>query len=104
MTNTTTSRPSRALAVAAERSSHSAYYLAYALRIYREGNGLTPEQLAALLECDPAEMASLALCRCPGMAGMDLEKDLDHLAARFRLNRERLADVVRFARESEEAK
>lgn len=51
-----------------------------------------------------ARVVMAELLKDPDPAWRELAKDLDHLAARFRLNRERLADVVRFARESEEAK
>jgi len=78
---------------AARRAIDRPFFLAGALQIYQEENGLSETELADFLGCSPEDLPCLALCRQP--VGPSFLNDVTHLASRFGLNGGRLAALIR---------
>lgn len=80
----------------AERSEADPFYMASALAAYRRSEGINVPAMAETLDCAPAGLPLLALCRKPGVMGEgEFAADVAHLVRRFGLNRAALIRVLR---------
>ena len=80
----------------AERSEADPFYMASALAAYRQSEGINVLAMAETLDCAPASLLLLALCRKPGAVGEgEFAADVAHLVRRFGLNRAALVRVLR---------
>ena len=81
---------------AAERSEADPFYMASALAAYRRSEGIDAPAMAETLDCAPADLPLLALCRKPGAVGEgEFGADVANLVRRFGLNRAALIRVLR---------
>lgn len=84
------------LARAATRAAQTPFYTAWALQAYREQENFSPEELAAWLECAAGDLPRLGLCRRPDTNDLPaFAADVAHLAQRFGLNADALANLLR---------
>jgi hypothetical protein len=81
----------------AERVRDRSFFLGSALAIYQDAEELTEEAMAERLGCSPHTLTLLRLCRMPGHGSHSFERDVNHLAARFEIDGNRLADALREA-------
>ncbi len=72
------------------------FFLASALARYAESQRLDDNALAAQLGCDRNTLTHLRLCRNPDPTPPHFWNDVERIAGRFRLDPDRLAEVVRF--------
>ena len=80
---------------AARRAAHHPFFLAGVLLAYQEAHKMNDHALASFLGCAPDDLPRLALCRRPRAAPPEFRADLAHLAARFHLRAEQLANLLR---------
>jgi hypothetical protein len=79
----------------ARRVASDPYFLASALGRYAESEGLDDSALATKLGCTMPELTRLRLCRVPRPDPPFFWQDTERIAARFALDPNTLADVVR---------
>ena len=82
---------------AARRAERRPGFLASALLPYARAEGLGDEELAARLGCRRETLPQLLLCRRPNGEGADWRAAVETIAARFSLDPERLAEILRLA-------
>ncbi|GAC1463398.1 MAG: hypothetical protein PVS3B3_08970 [Ktedonobacteraceae bacterium] len=87
--------PSKSLIRAAQRALASPFFLAATLQDYQQANQLDNEALANLLGCHVDDLTRLALCRRPISEQQTFTHDIDHLAQRFHLHADQLAEIIR---------
>jgi len=80
----------------ARRVQSDQFFLAAPLARYAESQRLDDRALAAQLGCDGETLTHLRLCRNPDPMPPHFWNDVERFAARFRLDPDRLAEVVRF--------
>lgn len=80
----------------ARRVRPDPFFLAAPLARYAESHQLDDDALAARLGCDRDALTHLRLCRNPEHMPPHFWNDVEHIAARFHLDPDRLAEVVRF--------
>jgi hypothetical protein len=80
---------------AAQRATQHPFFLARPLLAYQAAHNLNDRALAAFLGCAPDDLPRLALCRRPRAAPPEFRADLAHLAARFHIRTEQLANLLR---------
>src|SRR5262245_50511581 len=68
------------LARAARRAESDPFFLGYALAQYRQACQLGDEGVAAFLNCSPADLVSLALCRMPSPVDPRFHADVERIA------------------------
>jgi hypothetical protein len=80
----------------AGRTSSDPFFLGSLLAKYQQAHGLDEAGLAAVLGCPVAVLASLRLCRRPGVAEPErtAEEDIDGIAKRFNLDTPALRRVI----------
>lgn len=79
----------------ADRVGQDPFFLASVLRCYAEANSLNDEALAAQLQCEVGTLNELRLCRNPDAKPPRFWHDVGTIASRFRLNAERLGEIIR---------
>ena len=84
---------SKNLEALSTRVESDPFFLAGTLRDFARSEGLDESGLANALGCTTETLALVRLCRAPEMDRF--RQDIDQIAARFRLDRELLARVVR---------
>lgn len=80
----------------ARRVQPDPFFLAAPLARYAESQQLDDHALAARLGCDGDVLTHLRLCRNPEPLPPHFWKDVERVAARFHLDPDRLAEIVRF--------
>jgi hypothetical protein len=80
----------------ARRVRSDPFFLAAPLARYADSERLDDDALAARLGCDRAALTLLRLCRSPQPMPPHFWNDVQQIAARFNLDPDRLAEVVRF--------
>jgi hypothetical protein len=80
----------------AQRVMRDPYFLAASLARYAESQGLGDETIAGLLGCDVGTLAQVRLCRSPDPLPPGFWNDVERIAGRFRLDPDKLAEMVRF--------
>jgi hypothetical protein len=80
----------------ARRVESDPFFLAAPLARYAASNRLDDEALAQRLGCERASLTHLRLCRSPDPMPPQFMKDVEQIAARFALDPDRLAEIVRF--------
>lgn len=83
------------LAHLAERVAGAADFLAFALAEYARSERLDDALLAARLGCPVEILTHLRLCRMPRIQPPLFGRDVERIAARFSVNADVLAEVVR---------
>jgi hypothetical protein len=83
------------LSILAQRVEHDPFFLACPLRLYATSEGLAEEQLAGALGCSTDTLVLLRLCRAPVGKPEVFQKGIEEISARFRVNADFLAEVVR---------
>lgn len=82
----------------ARRMAKDAWFLASALELYAQSEGLTDEQLAAMLGCSVTDLTALRLCRRPLSEPAEaFRRDIDALARAYGVHADVIADVARRA-------
>jgi hypothetical protein len=84
------------LARLARRVQSDPFFLAAPLARYAESQQLNDEALAVRLECDRDALTHLRLCRNPDPMPPHFWHDVERIAARFHVDPDRLAEIVRF--------
>jgi hypothetical protein len=79
----------------ARRVETDSFFLAAPLARFAESRRLDDPALAAHLGCDPAALPQLRLCRNPDPLPPSYWRDVERIADCFRLDADRLAEVVR---------
>lgn len=85
----------RLLARAARRAEADPFFFARTLATYRRDNGLDDAGLAAALNCTPAQVISLALCRAPDAASPRFRAEVKQMAAESGVDMVTIVRVVR---------
>ncbi len=80
----------------ARRVADHPFFLAAPLDRYARSAGLDDAALAARLQCPVAMLTRVRLCRNPSPEAPMFWQDVETIAARFSLNAESLAEMVRF--------
>ncbi len=80
----------------ARRVQGDDFFLAAPLALYATNQQLDDTALAARLGCDAAALTHLRLCRNPDPQPPHFWKDVERIAEHFRINADRLAEIVRF--------
>lgn len=82
----------------ARRVAKDAWFLASALELYAQSEGLNDEQLAATLGCSVADLTALRLCRRPlSEPAQAFRRDIDDLVRAYGVRADVIADVARRA-------
>lgn len=84
-----------ALARAFHKAQSNTFFLAKVLAEFQIQNNLDDEALAELLGCKTDDLPRLGLCRCPDANQPTFATDIDHLANRYHLNANYLANLIR---------
>ncbi len=79
----------------ARRVEDDEYFLASALGTFARSENMDETGLASLLGCTVGAMSALRLCRRPHPDPARFREDIDRIAARFNVNADKLAEVVR---------
>jgi hypothetical protein len=79
----------------ARRVEEDPFFLACHLRLYAQTEGLTEQQLAALLGCPEETLVMLRLCKSPAEESEDFHTGIDQISTRFKVDPDVLAEVVR---------
>jgi hypothetical protein len=79
----------------AERLRGDPEFLAAYLLDYAETEELTDVALAEQLACEPAQLPSVLLCRCPSGPPAQFRSDLQRITDRFGIDPTRLAQIIR---------
>jgi hypothetical protein len=79
----------------AKRVEHDPFFLAAALNAYAKSSSSDDPALAARLGCPTEMLTRLRLCRMPTPLPPGFWKDIQQIAAAFRIDPDELADVVR---------
>jgi len=81
---------------AASRAASHKFYLASAFAAYRSSEDLDEAMLADFLGCSPSTLKFLSLCRRPAVVSeTEFRADLDQIASRFDVRRDRLVILLR---------
>jgi transcriptional regulator with XRE-family HTH domain len=88
---------SERIAALARRVEDDPFFLAAALKIYRESEQMSDNELAREIGCSTNALPLVALCRWPRSMPPAFQRDVEQIAARFGLNPAALAQVVRRA-------
>lgn len=80
----------------ARRAGVDPFFLAYALAEYARRESLDEAALAAALGATPETLASARLCRMPRADPAGFREDVDRVAAKFGLDRDRLAAMAKY--------
>lgn len=80
----------------AQRVMRDPFFLAAPLARYAESQGLGDEAVAGMLGCDVGTLAQVRLCRSPYPLPPGFWNDVERIAGRFRLDPDKLAEMVRF--------
>jgi hypothetical protein len=86
---------SKSLQALARRVESDPFFLAGLLAEFARGEGLDDVGLAAAVGCRPEDLTGVRLCRAPRPGPRGFREDVDHIAARFGLDPDRLAVAVR---------
>ncbi|MBI1915575.1 MAG: hypothetical protein HYS12_12705 [Planctomycetes bacterium] len=86
---------SNPLEALARRVEDNPFFLASVLARYAQAERLDDTGLAKTLGCTPETLTALRLCRTPRTEAPGFGEDVDCIAARFNLDGDRLAEVVR---------
>jgi hypothetical protein len=87
--------PDDLLRKAAQRASRRPHFLAAVLRAYQELQGMDEKQLADELDCRPADLPRLGLCRRPTSEPGAFRQDVERIAASCGVSALALARLVR---------
>jgi len=79
----------------AKRLEDDPFFLACAIRLYVESEGMGETQLAASLGCSREVLTQVKLCRAPAGEPKSFQADVDRIAARFGVRADVLASVAR---------
>ncbi len=80
----------------AHRVQSDPFFLAAPLARYAESQQLDDDALTVRIGCDRDTLRRLRLCRNPEPMAPDFWHDVQRIAARFHLDADRLAEIVRF--------
>jgi len=80
----------------ARRVQSDTFFLAAPLARYAESQQLNDEALAVRLGCDRDALTHLRLCRNPDPMPPHFWRDVERIAARFHVDPDQLAAIVRF--------
>jgi hypothetical protein len=80
---------------AVARAAEDRFYLAASLRAFQSAQAMSDAQMAQMLGCPLADLARLALCRCPDTHSPRFGSEVAHIAARFGIKTEALAQIIR---------
>ncbi len=80
----------------AQRLADDPFFLAAALHRFAASAGLDDSALAVRLRCAPEVLTLLRLCRMPRSESPAFGRDVDTIAARFGLDGDALAEMVRY--------
>jgi hypothetical protein len=80
-----------------ERVRDRSFFLGSALAVYQDAEDLTEVAMAEQLGCSVDTLTLLRLCRMPGYGSHSFKHDVNHLAARFKIDGNRLAEMLREA-------
>lgn len=83
------------LQYAAKKAVHSRFFLAESLNEFRVGRGMTEDELARFLGCNPMHLSKLALCRRPDPNSSKFRDDIEQIATAFSILPIRLVQVIR---------
>lgn len=81
----------------AERVERDQFFLAWALRLYADSEGVGDPELASFLGVQAGVLPALRLCRRPLSASSVFREEVRAIAERFGLRLEALAEVLRRA-------
>ena len=84
-----------ALARAVQKAQNNSFFLANVLNEFQQQNKMDNRSLAELLGCEMQTLSQLALCRCPNLNQPTFVSDIDHLAKRFSVHANQLANMIR---------
>lgn len=79
----------------ARRLRGDPFFLASAMEDYARSEGLDGDGLAGALGCERRQLGPIGLCRRPHPDSPEFGHDVQRIAARFGIDEERLAEVVR---------
>jgi hypothetical protein len=80
---------------AAQRAEQRHFFVASALAAYRKLHGMNETDLATFLDCAPAVLPRLALCRLPDTATAQFRPDVERIATYTGVNSLHLARLLR---------
>lgn len=80
---------------AAQRAEQRHFFVASALAAYRKLHGMNETDLASFLDCAPAALPRLALCRLPDTATAQFRPDVERIATYTGVNSLHLARLLR---------
>jgi hypothetical protein len=83
------------LARAVQKAQNNPFFLANVLNEFQRQNNLNDASLAKLIGCKAQDLPRLALCRCPNTSQPTFASDVNHLAHRFGLHENDLANIIR---------
>jgi hypothetical protein len=83
------------LQYAAIKASHNKFFLAESLNEFRISRGMTDDELAKFLGCNPALLSKIALCRRPDPDSSEFRGDIERIATTFSVLPIRLVQVIR---------
>jgi hypothetical protein len=86
---------SKSIESLARRVENDPFFLASLLADYARSEAMDDPRLAAALGCRPEDLAAVRLCRAPRPDREGFRADIDHIAARFKLDPDRLTEAVR---------
>ena len=88
-------RDKNVLAWTADHAGADPFFMAHALRAYREMFDLDEEGLAKFLHCSSEALVRMALCRQPEMTSTTFRADVEQIAAYCGADAQRVAELVR---------
>lgn len=83
------------LTIAVQKAQNNSFFLANILNEFQQQNKFDNRALAEFLGCETQTLAQLALCRCPNFNQPTFASDIAHLANRFSLRSNHLANMIR---------
>lgn len=84
-----------ALTRAFQKAQSNTFFLAKVLAEFQIQNNLDDAAIAESLGCKTDDLPRLGLCRCPDANQPTFVTDIDHLANRYHLNANYLANLIR---------
>jgi hypothetical protein len=83
------------LDILAQRADADPFFLGCSLQQYARSEGLSEKQLMDMLGCSPESLVLVRLCRAPGGDSQQFQKGIQEISAKFNINPQLLAEVVR---------
>ena len=85
----------RSLRALVRRVEREPFFLASALKVYAESEGMNDEDLAMLLGCKTERLDPLRLCRRPSSESPSFRGEVQRIAGHFGLKADGLARILR---------